>query len=97
MISPIIPLNIEAAQYVPIRVKTMWPALMFAANRNERVRGRTLILIVSIITKKGFNQWGAPPGKRPAIQLYGLNMMPDMIRVSHIGRPNLKVNSRCLE
>jgi len=42
----------------------MWPAVMFAANRNERVSGRTRTLDVSINTKNGFNQSGAPSGRK---------------------------------
>jgi len=47
-----------------INLRTMWPALMFAASRNESVRGRTIILVVSIIIRKGFNQSGAPSGRK---------------------------------
>jgi hypothetical protein len=56
--------NHAAAQYIPIRLRTIWPALMLAANRNDRVRGRTRTLVVSIRTRKGFNQSGAPSGKK---------------------------------
>ncbi len=45
---------------------TTWPALMLAANRKARVKGRTVMLIVSIITRNGFNQFGAPDGSRCA-------------------------------
>ena len=47
----------------------MWPALILAAKRKERVKGRTKILTVSIITKNGFNQSGAPPGRSDAAHL----------------------------
>lgn len=50
-------------------VNTIWPALILAASRNDKVKNRTEILIVSITTKKGFSQWGAPPGKRLATHL----------------------------
>ena len=42
----------------------MCPALMLAASRNDRVRGRTRILDVSIRTRNGFSQSGAPSGRR---------------------------------
>lgn len=42
----------------------MWPALMFAASRNDKVSGRTVILVVSIRTRNGFNQSGAPSGRK---------------------------------
>lgn len=70
---------------------------MFAASRKDKVRGRTLILIVSMITRNGFNQWGAPPGNSPASHLVGLNTIADIIKASHSGRPNLSVNNKCLE
>jgi len=54
-----------------IRVITMWPALMFAASRKERVIGRTENLDVSTMTKNGFNQGGAPPGRSMAINFIG--------------------------
>jgi len=49
----------------------MCPALMFAARRKERVIGRTVILVVSINTKNGFNQSGAPSGRKWAINILG--------------------------
>ena len=75
----------------------MWPALILAASRKDKVRGRTLILIVSIRTRKGFSQWGAPPGRSLATHLEVLKVIADMIRANHKGRPNLRVNKRCLE
>ena len=52
---------------MPIRPRTIWPALILAASRKERVNGRTVILMVSIITRNGFSQSGAPLGKSLAI------------------------------
>lgn len=52
---------------IPNNVITMWPALMFAASRKDKVKGRTRILIVSTRTKKGFSQSGAPGGRRLAV------------------------------
>lgn len=57
---------------MPIRVRTIWPAVILAARRNLKVIGRTEILVVSIRTKNGFNHLGAPPGRREAIQYGGL-------------------------
>jgi len=42
----------------------MCPALMLAASRNDSVIGRTMILVVSIITRNGFSQSGAPSGRK---------------------------------
>jgi hypothetical protein len=42
----------------------MWPALMLAAKRKDRVSGRTRILVDSIRTRNGFSHVGAPSGNR---------------------------------
>ena len=67
---------------------------MLAANRKDRVIGRSKILTVSIRTKKGFNQSGAPDGRRPAAKYDGELATEDRIKASHMGRPNLRVNNR---
>lgn len=41
------------------------PVLIFAANRKERVRGRTVELMVSMIIRKGHSHPGAPAGIKP--------------------------------
>lgn len=69
----------------------MWPALMFAASRKDRVTGRNKILIVSMRTKKGFNHAGAPPGSRDAATEEGENEAPDKISEVQRGRPKAKV------
>lgn len=74
----------------------MWPALMFAASRNDRVTGRTIILDDSINTRNGFSQSGAPSGKRCAMVALIDFIVLDIIRSIHIGRPILRVNKRCL-
>ena len=89
--------NRAVLPYPLINARTMCPALILAASRNDRVTGRTLILIVSIITRKGFSQSGAPPGKRLAIHFLVSNTIPEIIRDIHRGRPNLNVKIRCLE
>jgi len=72
----------------------MWPALIFAANRNDRVIGRTAILTVSIKIRNGFSQAGAPAGRRDANVVKGLNEKLEKIKANQRGRPNLKVNKR---
>lgn len=42
----------------------MCPAVILAANRNDRVIGWTNTLIVSVSTKNGFSHVGAPSGKK---------------------------------
>jgi len=75
----------------------MWPALMFAANRNDKVNGRTRILVVSIKIRNGFSQSGAPSGKRWATDALGDLINDDKINLIHIGRPNAMVKIRCLD
>lgn len=59
-------LVIAGTIYVARREKIIWPAVMLAANRKDRVIGRRRILIDSISTSAGDNQSGAPIGSRPA-------------------------------
>ena len=69
---------------------------MLAAKRKERVIGRTVTLLDSITTKKGFNQVGAPPGKSIARNLEGEENTEDKIILSQRVRPKGSVNKRCL-
>ena len=85
---------ILAAQYIPMRPKTICPALMLAASRTVRVIGRTRILIVSIRMRAGFNHVGAPPGNRFAVAVFGSFENPERINESHKGIPRVTVNSR---
>jgi hypothetical protein len=75
----------------------MCPAVILAANRNDRVIGRTRILVISIRIKKGFNQSGAPSGRRWAIDFFGACCHLDKINLSHIGSPKDKVKIRWLD
>jgi hypothetical protein len=90
-------LNRALAQYSLISVRTICPAVMLAASRNDRVIGRTVTLIVSIITRNGFSQSGAPSGRKCAIDFFGLNAKDESIILSHIGRPIDRVKIKCLE
>ena len=49
---------------VDIRLRIMCPAVIFAANRKLSVKGRTITLIDSMITRNGFSQSGALLGSR---------------------------------
>ena len=70
---------------------------MLAANRNDRVIGRTVTLVVSIRTKNGFSQSGAPSGRKCAIDfLIDLKNLDNII-ASHRGRPKIRVKIKCLE
>lgn len=85
-----------AAENTAIRVITIWPALMLAAKRKDRVTGRTETLVDSIRTRKGFNQVGAPEGRRWARSSAGAAVVADMIRLNQRTRPNDRVRSRWL-
>ena len=74
----------------------MWPALILAASRKERVPGWTPVLMVSIITRNGFSHAGAPPGSKPAAILVGACIILEIISISHSGRPNERVRIRWL-
>jgi len=80
-----------------IRIKIICPALMFAASRNASVIGRTIILVVSIIIRKGFSQLGAPDGRRWAIVWDFLFINEDKISLSHRGILKVKEKIRWLE
>jgi len=96
-VNEVIEENIAPMQYTLIKVRTMCPAVIFAASRNDSVIGRTMILVVSIITKKGFNHSGAPSGKKCAIDFFVLRVNDEMIIFIHIGSPIDRVKIRCLE
>jgi len=61
------------------------------------VIGRTTVLRVSMTTKKGFNQFGAPPGRRCAMKDIGAWVALEMIKDSHKGRPKEKVMIRWVD
>lgn len=75
----------------------MWPAVIFAASRNDNVKGRTRTLDDSIRTKNGFNQSGAPSGRKCAVVALGLNINLEIINLSHSGRPKDRVIIRWLD
>lgn len=84
------------AAKVASRIITTWPALMLAARRKERVRGRAEALDVSTSTRKGFNQEGAPPGRSMAMNFIGREKMEERISLNHSVKPKEKVNRRWL-
>jgi hypothetical protein len=74
----------------------MCPALMLAISRTDNVIGRTMILIVSIITRNGFKRAGAPIGSKPAITDLGLKKIAEIIRDNHKGSPRDSEILKCL-
>jgi hypothetical protein len=96
-IDAVIDENRAVAEYSPRSPRTICPALMLAANRNDKVSGRTEILVVSISTRNGFNQSGAPSGKKCAINILGNFVSLERIMDIHNGSPRAKVKIRCLD
>ena len=47
-----------------IRDKRRWPAIILAAKRTDRVRGRISLLIISISTINGIKVGGVPRGTK---------------------------------
>lgn len=76
---------------MPINPKIIWPAVIFAASRKDRVIGRTIILRVSTITRNGFNQSGAPPGNKEAVADIGALINPEIIKDNQRGKPRISV------
>jgi hypothetical protein len=70
---------------------------MLAARRNDRVSGRTRILDVSINTRNGLSQSGAPSGRRWATEAFTFFENLDITILSHMGSPIVSVKIRCLE
>lgn len=68
-----------------------------AAKRNDKVRGRTRTLVVSIRTRKGLSQSGAPSGSKWAVVFFGLYENLDIISLNHTGSPKDKVKIKCLD
>lgn len=70
---------------------------MFAANRNDSVIGRTVTLVVSISTRNGLSQSGAPSGRKCAMDFMIDLKNLDIIIDNHKGRPKINVKIKCLE
>jgi len=61
------------------------------------VRGRTIILIVSIKIRNGFNHIGAPSGKKWAVNLFQLLNILEITIFNHIGKPINRVKIKWLD
>lgn len=81
----------------PSKAKSRWPAIILAANRTAKVRGRINDLTVSIITIIGIKGAGVPRGTKWAIILLNCKITDQTIDPSHRGRDKVKVNTKCLE
>ena len=92
-----IDVRMAPAEKMAINIITMWPALMLAARRKDKVIGRTVILEDSIKTRNGLSQEGAPPGSSMARNFMGAERREERIRLSHKVRPNENVKIRWLD
>ena len=78
-----------------IRAKAMWPAIMLAASRRAKVRGRIKLLTDSIMTRNGIKTAGHPPGARDAT-CRELWVREDNKKASQRGKANVAVLIRWL-
>lgn len=79
-------LNNRGVRNEVIKIRTMCPALIFAASRKDSVNGRTSTLIDSKITRAGFNHIGAPSGNKWAKNSLGLKIALEITMDSQHGR-----------
>ena len=89
--------RMEDVRKDPINPKTTWPAVILAASRKDKVKGRTRALTDSINTRKGFSQSGAPDGRREAVAVLVSYEKPETINAIHKGRPKDRVKIKWLE
>jgi hypothetical protein len=73
------------------------PAIILAANRIARVKGRIILLIVSITTIKGINIVGVPLGIKWINKFEVLLNQPYNITADHKGRAIVSVVDMCLD
>lgn len=91
--SPIVALGPLLAK----RVSNRWPAIILAAKRTDKVKGRIIVLISSIITIKGINAAGVPRGTRWANMEEGVLTEANIMWPNHRGRAKAIVKLKCLE
>lgn len=82
---------------LPRRVKSKWPAIMFAANRTAKVPGRITFLMVSISTINGMRTKGVPWGTKWANICCVWFSHPNTINVIQRGKDKDKVITMWLD
>lgn len=80
-----------------VKVSRMWPAVMFAHSRTDRVTGRIICLIDSINTINWDNARGVESGTRCLKNWLVLCVILKMIVLIQNGSARAKVNIICLE
>lgn len=81
---------------LPSRVRSRWPAIMFAARRTANVPGRIRLLIVSMTTMNGISMAGVPWGTRCSNMWLVFLIQPNNINLIHSGKAKVNVSARCL-
>ena len=79
------------------RVINRWPAIILAANRIAKVRGRMIELIISIIVINGINRVGVLVGIKCAKNEEVFMRLPYILIDSQTGKANLIVKVIWLE
>lgn len=74
----------------------MWPVIMLAVSRTAKVIGRTLILTVSIKTRKGAKGAGDPLGTKCAKKESGLYMALIIVILNHRVKAKPQLTIICL-
>lgn len=82
--------------WLPSKVSNKWPAIILAARRTDRVIGRIMFLIISIITMKGIKGAGVPIGTRWARNSVMLLIILNIINLIQKGRASESVIAKCL-
>ena len=74
----------------------MWPVIMLDVRRTAKVIGRTVILTVSIKTRKGAKGAGEPLGTRCAKKEVGLYIALIIVILNHKVKARPKLTIMCL-
>lgn len=82
--------------WLPKRVSKRCPAIIFAANRTDKVIGRIMFLISSIKTINGINAGGVPKGTKWAKAWIVSLIHENKIKESHKGSAKHKLTTRWL-
>jgi len=78
----------------PSRDISKCPAIRLAVNRTQRVTGRMMFLVISMITMKFINPVGVPWGSRWDSMCLGVFNQPYIIMASHTERARGRLTDR---
>lgn len=83
--------------YLPSKASSRCPATILAESRIAKVKGRIILLIVSITTMKGTRKAGVPSGTKWLKNLPNFCLRLKIVNPSHTGRARLREKTKCLE